>query len=63
MLEETDTENVTVTVAETGTLLVEDITIQKLMILLKDVYIQSVLVVHIDVVQENVWDVKDVLPM
>ena len=54
MLEETDTENVTVTVAETGTLLVVDIIIQKLIALLKDVYIQSVLVVHIDVVQENV---------
>ena len=54
MLEETDTENVTVTVVETGTLLVVDIIIQKLIPLLKDVYIQSVLVVHIDVVQENV---------
>ena len=54
MLEETDMENVTVTVVETGTLLVVDIIIQKLIALLKDVYIQSVLVVHIDVVQGNV---------
>ena len=54
MLEETDTENVTVTVVETGTLLVVDIIIQKLIALLKDVYIPYVLVVHTDVVQENV---------
>tara|TARA_Y100000992_G_scaffold61925_1_gene37965 strand:+ start:455 stop:619 length:165 start_codon:yes stop_codon:yes gene_type:complete len=54
VLEETDTENVTVTVVETGTLLVVDITIQKLIVQTLDVYIPSVLVVHIDVVQENV---------
>ena len=60
MLEVTDTENVTVTVVETGTLLVEDITIQKLIVQMVDVYIPSVLVEFTDVVQENVWDVKDV---
>ena len=60
MLEVTDTENVTVTVVETGTLLVEDITIQKLIAQVKVVYIPSVLVEFTDVVQENVWDVKDV---
>ena len=60
MLEETDTENVTVTVVETGTQLVEDITIQKLIVQMVDVYIPSVLVEFTDVVQENVWDVKDV---
>ena len=60
MLEVTDTENVTVTVAETGTQLVEDITIQKLIVQMVDVYILSVLVEFTDVVQGNVWDVKDV---
>ena len=60
MLEVTDTENVTVTVVETGTQLVEDITIQKLIVQMVDVYIPSVLVEFTDVVQENVWDVKDV---
>ena len=54
VLEETDTESVTVAVVETGTQLVVDIIIQKLIALLKDVYTQSVLVVHIDVVQGNV---------
>ena len=60
MLEETDTENVTVTVVETGTLLVEDIIIQKLIVQVVGVYIPSVLVEFTDVVQENVMDVKDV---
>jgi len=60
VLEVTDTENVTVTVVETGTLLVEDITIQKLIVQVVGVYIPSVLVEFTDVVQENVWDVKDV---
>jgi hypothetical protein len=60
VLEVTDTENVTVTVVETGTLLVEDITIQKLIAQMLDAYIPSVLVEFTDVVQENVWDVKDV---
>tara|TARA_B100000212_G_scaffold235470_1_gene179125 strand:+ start:2184 stop:2375 length:192 start_codon:yes stop_codon:yes gene_type:complete len=60
VLEVTDTENVTVTVVETGTQLVEDITIQKLIVQMVDAYIPSVLVEFTDVVQENVWDVKDV---
>tara|TARA_B100001287_G_scaffold83402_1_gene69553 strand:+ start:909 stop:1100 length:192 start_codon:yes stop_codon:yes gene_type:complete len=60
VLEVTDTENVTVTVVETGTLLVEDIIIQKLIVQVVGVYIPSVLVEFTDVVQENVWDVKDV---
>tara|TARA_B100000085_G_scaffold120573_1_gene109902 strand:- start:1153 stop:1344 length:192 start_codon:yes stop_codon:yes gene_type:complete len=60
VLEVTDTENVTVTVVETGTQLVEDITIQKLIVQMVGVYIPSVLVEFTDVVQENVWDVKDV---
>ena len=38
----------------------EDITIQKLIAQVKVVYIPSVLVEFTDVVQENVWDVKDV---
>ena len=54
VLEVTDTENVTVTVVETGTLLEGDIIIQRLIAQVKVVYIQFVLVVHIDVVQENV---------
>tara|TARA_B100000123_G_scaffold19090_1_gene13531 strand:- start:136 stop:327 length:192 start_codon:yes stop_codon:yes gene_type:complete len=60
VLEVTDTENVTVIVVETGTQLVEDITIQKLIVQMVGVYIPSVLVEFTDVVQENVWDVKDV---
>tara|TARA_B100000287_G_scaffold140634_1_gene132483 strand:- start:163 stop:354 length:192 start_codon:yes stop_codon:yes gene_type:complete len=60
VLEVTDTENVTVTVVETGTLLVEDIITQKLIVQVVGVYIPSVLVEFTDVVQENVWDVKDV---
>ena len=45
---------------ETGTQLVEDITIQKLIVQMVGVYIPSVLVEFTDVVLENVWDVKDV---
>ena len=60
MLEETDTENVTVTVVVTGTVLVVDTTIQKLFQLLVDVNTLYVLVEFTDVVQGNVWDVKDV---
>tara|TARA_Y100000114_G_C11561086_1_gene231836 strand:+ start:228 stop:419 length:192 start_codon:yes stop_codon:yes gene_type:complete len=60
VLEVTDTENVTVIVVETGTLLVEDIITQKLIVQVVGVYIPSVLVEFTDVVQENVWDVKDV---
>ena len=56
MLEETDTENVTVTVVVTGSVLVEVSTIQKLSLLLLDVPILYVLLVHIVAVLENVWD-------
>ena len=63
MLEETDTENVTVTVVVTGLVLVEVSTIQKLLVRTVDVHIQFALAVFIDVVQENVQDVMDVLPM
>tara|TARA_B100000029_G_scaffold86978_1_gene77117 strand:- start:1178 stop:1330 length:153 start_codon:yes stop_codon:yes gene_type:complete len=48
------TENVTVTVVVTGTLLVVDTTIQKLLIPTLVVVILSVLVVYIAVVLENV---------
>tara|TARA_B100000427_G_scaffold86128_1_gene70676 strand:- start:453 stop:704 length:252 start_codon:yes stop_codon:yes gene_type:complete len=54
VLEEMVTVNVTVTVVETGTLLVEDITIQRLLVLTQVVHTLYVLVVFIDVVQENV---------
>jgi len=54
VLEEMVTVNVTVTVVETGTLLVEDITIQKLLVLTQVVLILYVQVVFIDVVQGNV---------
>ena len=57
------TDNVTVTVAETGLVLVEDFIIQKLLVQMVDVHIQFALVVFIDVVQENVQDVMDVLLM
>ena len=57
MLEETDTENVTVTVVVTGLVLVEVSTIQKLLVQLVDVNTLYVLVVHIVVVLENVQDV------
>ncbi len=63
VLEEMVTANVTVTVVETGTLLVEDIIIQKLLVLTQVVHILYVLVVFIGVVQENVQDVMDVHPM
>ena len=56
MLEETDTENVTVTVAVTGSVLVEVSTILKLLVQLLDAIIPYVLVVHTVVVLENVWD-------
>ena len=59
----TDTENVTVIDAETGLVLVEVSTIQKLLVRTVDVHIQFALAVFIDVVQENVQDVMDVLPM
>ena len=63
MLEETDTENVTVTVVVTGSVLVEDTTIQKLFQLLVDVNTLYVLVEFTDVVLENVQDVTVVHPM
>ena len=63
MLEEMATDNVTVTVAETGMLLVEVFITQKLLVLMADVHIVSVLVVFTGVVQENVLDVEDVLHM
>tara|TARA_A100001037_G_scaffold246703_1_gene228465 strand:- start:394 stop:585 length:192 start_codon:yes stop_codon:yes gene_type:complete len=60
VLEETDTENVTVTVVVTGSVLVEVSTILKLLVQLLDVNILYVLLVHIVVVLENVQDVTDV---
>ena len=60
MLEETDTENVTLTVVVTGSVLVEVSTILKLLVQLLDVNILYVLLVHIVVVLENVQDVTDV---
>ena len=59
MLEETDTENVTVTVVVTGSVLVEVSIIQKLLVQLVDVNILYVLLVHIVVVLENVQGVAD----
>ena len=63
MLEETDTENVTVTVVVTGSVLVEVSIIPKLLVQMVDVNILYVLLVHIVVVLENVQDVTDVHPM
>ena len=63
MLEETDTENVSVTVVVTGSVLVEDTTIQKLFQLLVDVNTLYVLLEFTDVVLENVQDVTVVHPM
>ena len=63
MLEVTDTENVTVTVVVTGSVLVEVSIIPKHLILQLDVNILYVLLVHIVVVLENVQDVTDVHPM
>ena len=60
MLEETDTENVTVTVVVTGLVLVEVSIIQKQFLLLEVVSTLYVLVVHIVVVLENVQDVTAV---
>ena len=57
MLEETDTENVTVTVVVTGSVLVEVSIIQRQFLLLEVASILYVLVVHIVVVLENVQDV------
>ena len=63
MLEVTDTENVTVTVVVTGSVLVEVSIILKLLVKLLDVNTLYVLVVHIVVVLENVQDVMVVHPM
>ena len=60
MLVETDTENVTVTVVVTGSVLVEVSIIQKLLVQLVDVNILYVLVVHIVAVLESVQDVMGV---
>ena len=57
MLEETDTEDVTVTVVVTGSVLVEVSIILKLLVQLLDANTLYVLVVHIVVVLENVQDV------
>jgi len=57
VLEETDTENVTVTVVVTGSVLVEVSIIQKLLVQLVDVTTLYVLAEFIDVVLENVLDV------
>ena len=57
MLEVTDTENVTVTVVVTGSVLVEVSIILKLLVQLLDANTLYVLVVHIVVVLENVQDV------
>ena len=54
MLEETDTENVTVTVVVTGSVLVEVSTIQKLLVRMAVVHTLYVLLVHIVAVLENV---------
>tara|TARA_B100001248_G_scaffold30855_1_gene20016 strand:+ start:1150 stop:1353 length:204 start_codon:yes stop_codon:yes gene_type:complete len=63
VLEEMDTGNVTVVDAETGLVLVEVSIIQKLLVQMVDVHIVYVLVEFIDVVQGNVQDATDVLPM
>ena len=63
MLEETDTGNVTVVDAETGSVLVEVSIIQKLLVRMVDAVILYVLLVFTDVVQGNVQDATDVLPM
>ena len=57
MLEVMDTENVTVTVVVTGSVLVEVSIILKLLVQLLDANTLYVLVVHIVVVLENVQDV------
>tara|TARA_B100000508_G_scaffold89429_1_gene69659 strand:- start:395 stop:586 length:192 start_codon:yes stop_codon:yes gene_type:complete len=63
VLEEMATDNVTVTVAETGTPLVEVFITQKLLVQMVGAVIPYVLVEFIDVVLENVLDVEDVLHM
>ena len=63
MLEETDTVRVHVTDVKTGTVLVEDIIIQRLLVQIVDVHILYVLLVFTDVVLESVQGVADVTPM
>ena len=63
MLEETDTVRVHVTDVKTGTVLVEDIIIQRLLVQMVDVHILYVLLVFTVVVLESVQDVADVTPM
>ena len=63
MLEETDTVRVHVTDVKTGTVLVEDIIIQRLLLQMVDVHILYVLLVFTVVVLESVQGVADVTPM
>ena len=63
MLEETDTVRVHVTDVKTGTVLVEDIIIQRLLVQIVDVHILYVLLVFTVVVLESVQGVADVTPM
>ncbi len=63
MLEETDTVRVHVTDVKTGTVLVEDIIIQRLLVQVVDVHILYVLLVFTVVVLESVQAVADVTPM
>ena len=63
MLEETDTVRVHVTDVKTGTVLVEDIIIQRLLVQMVDVHILYVLLVFTVVVLESVQGVADVTPM
>tara|TARA_A100001388_G_scaffold185205_1_gene139006 strand:- start:627 stop:818 length:192 start_codon:yes stop_codon:yes gene_type:complete len=63
VLEETDTENVTVTVVVTGSVLVEVSIIQKLLVQLVDVTTLYVLVEFTDVAPDNVQDVMVVRHM
>ena len=59
MLEETDTVRVHVTDVKTGTVLVEDIIIQRLLVQIVDVHILYVLLVFTVVVLESVQGVAD----
>ena len=63
VLEETDTVRVHVTDVKTGTVLVEDIIIQRLLLQMVDVHILYVLLVFTVVVLESVQGVADVSPM
>ena len=63
VLEVTDTVRVHVTDVKTGTVLVEDIIIQRLLVRMVDVHILYVLLVFTVVVLESVQVVADVTPM